>query len=380
MKNIIFVSKISPLSESTSSTDITTINMIEGFNQLKLKIILIAIVPDDDQKYLNKINDELKDKVSKIYYVKTPIKKYKNKYLQLFSIIKSFFQKNYFQEFIRKINIRVEDDTILISQSPPLESLFFCREFLKNYHIKWTQYWSDPFTLNGINPENYTFKRYYRKYIEETFLKLSDDIIYAPKTLYFFQKEFFPKFAYKMRYVDVSYLDNSMIDSDILKANNRYVYSGSFFKYTRNIKNLFDAFKELGDDYKLDVYGQGDIFPTSNNVELKGKKTAKEIEKIECSYKNMICLMNSNCIQIPGKIFYRMNEKQNILIIADGRHKKELSQYLESFDRFVIVNNDKNSIKEGIKKLEHEPIKDKKRKEIIIEYSTKKIASDIIKK
>ena len=88
MKNIIFVSKISPLSESTSSTDITTINMIEGFNQLKLKIILIAIVPDDDQKYLNKINDELKDKVSKIYYVKTPIKKYKNKYLQLFSIIK----------------------------------------------------------------------------------------------------------------------------------------------------------------------------------------------------------------------------------------------------------------------------------------------------
>ena len=183
-----------------------------------------------------------------------------------------------------------------------------------------------------------------------------------------------------MRYVDVSYLDNSMIDSDILKANNRYVYSGSFFKYTRNIKNLFDAFKELGDDYKLDVYGQGDIFPTSNNVELKGKKSAKEIEKIECSYKNMICLMNSNCIQIPGKIFYRMNEKQNILIIADGRHKKELSQYLESFDRFVIVNNDKNSIKEGIKKLEHEPIKDKKRKEIIIEYSTKKIASDIIKK
>lgn len=229
MKNIIFVSKISPLSESTSSTDITTINMIEGFNQLKLKIILIAIVLDDDQKYLNKINDELKDKVSKIYYVKTPIKRYKNKYLQLFSIIKSFFQKNYFREFIRKINIKVEDDTILISQSPPLESLFFCREFLNNYHIKWTQYWSDPFTLNGINPENYTFKRYYRKYIEETFLKLADDIIYAPKTLYFFQKEFFPKIAYKMRYVDVSYLENNMIDSDILKTNNRYIYSGSFF-------------------------------------------------------------------------------------------------------------------------------------------------------
>ena len=58
--------------------------------------------------------------------------------------------------------------------------------------------------------------------------------------------------------------------------------------------------------------------------------------------------MNSDCIQIPGKIFYNMGGNQNILVIVDGPYGRELQEYLESFKRFIIVENNRDDIEKAL--------------------------------
>ena len=176
-----------------------------------------------------------------------------------------------------------------------------------------------------------------------------------------------------MRFVEASYCNNYIIDTEKLQSN-LFIYAGNYYSKIRNIKPLFEAFSELK-EYELDVYGNGDVSYLSNNINIKGRISPNELKTIESKYQNVVCVMNSNCIQIPGKIFYRMNCNQNIFVICDGIHQDELIKYLKTFNRFIIVKNNKESIVNGIKNINKKVFDTKK---IEQDYSPKKIAYDIL--
>lgn len=375
MKKIIFVSKLSSLNSNASSTDITTNNLIDGLHDLNLEIIFIVFGNDINDTYKRDIINSYSSKINKFIFLKCPIGNVHNKYVSLFKTIKYFFRKNYYKKFVASLKENIDDSTILLSHSPSIETILLCREIKKNYIIRWIEYWSDPYTLNGINPENYNFKRFLFKALENKFLSYCDEIVYAPKTLYTFQKRFLTNYSYKMRYVEASYCNNNYDDENKLQPS-LFIYAGNYYSSIRNIKPLFDAFLELK-EYELDVFGSGDISCSSSNVNIKGRISPNELKNIESKYQNIVCIMNSNCIQIPGKIFYRMNHNQNILVICDGIHQDELIDYLKSFKRFVIVKNNKESIINGIKNINKCKFDTKA---INCDYSPKKVAYDIIKK
>ena len=349
---IIFVSFLTPIQMDATSTDITTDGIIKGLYQNNNKIILVLFANEITDDYKSLIENAYINMVDKIIYIKSSIGKNKGKYSYLLKLyLNLIFNKNKYKKIILDILNEIDNDTIILSHSPTLDSIMFCRE-LKKYCKSnlWIQYWSDPITLSGINPENYSIKRLPFKALESYSLSLADEVVYGPKTLMFYQSNFFPKFKHKMRGVDLFFIENnySLFDNDI--NSNYFLYAGNYYKYSRNIQILFNSFQELGDRYNLIVYGSGDQSPPNcNNIIIMERVSPNDLYSIERKYTNIICLMNSRSIQIPGKIFYNMNNRVNILVIVDGIHGSKLKEYLESYNRFILVNNDLNSIKDGIK-------------------------------
>lgn len=377
---IVFVSKLMPKQMKASSTDITTDNLIKGLYQNNLEIVLVLFTDCKSDEYIEYINSNYSSIAKKIIILETKYqKKSKTKYATLISNFENyFFNKHTYKKEIDDLSTFVDDNSILLSHTPNLCSIFFCREFKKKFiNIKYIQYWSDPITLTGINPEKYSFKRFPYKWLEGKCLSLADEIVYGPKTLYFFQKKFFPKLQIKMRGVDLFYTIKETDNKIDISNDNSFLYAGNYYKYTRNIEPLFQAFQEIDNDYNLIVYGSGDVqLPEGNNIKIMDRISPKQLEIIENTYLNIICLMNSSGIQIPGKIFYNMEQPHNILVIADGKYRGEIIEYLQSYNRFIIVDNNVNSIIEGLNTINSLQFDIEKIKE---DYSPKKIANDIIK-
>lgn len=118
--------------------------------------------------------------------------------------------------------------------------------------------------------------------------------------------------------------------------------------------------------------------PAVDYIKCHGRVSPDKMKKIDAEYSNAVCLLNHSCIQIPGKIFYDMNSNKKILVITDGKNISEQEKYLREFNRFHIVNNDKNAIKNALIQMQNEPVPDI---EYIKEkYSPKAIGKQLIDK
>ena len=82
-------------------------------------------------------------------------------------------------------------------------------------------------------------------------------------------------------------------------------------------------------------------------------------------------------MQIPGKTFYQTDTDQNIIVIADGSHKEDIIDYLKTYNRFEICQNDEKNIIDKI-------IKTSETKEFYCSeeakkaFSPKSISADIV--
>lgn len=378
---IIFVANTTPLQLKGTSNDILTYNLFYGLSKISEDIMLIALndLYENDKNYIKKINECYSSLSKNIFSFKSKIGKSRNKYFHILKLYYTHFFGSYKKE-IKEIEHFIDNDTILITHSPSIESIFFCNRIKKKYkNMKWIQYWSDPVTLGGILPENINFKRYPYYYIERKCLGYADKIVYGTKTLLDFQKDIFPEFDSKMFYTDIPYsIINNNNKNSKDNINKDLLYAGNFFSYTRNIQPLYNAIIQLKGENKLIIYGDGDQFIEDDNIIYNARVSAEEINKIEDQYNNIICLLNATCIQIPGKIFYDINKNKKILIITDGKHKKEIIEYLDTFKRYIIVENNVESIMDGIKSMNNYDDKEIVDKKILERYSPISIAKKIV--
>ncbi len=348
--NIIFVSYMQDPYACGSSTQIMVKNILWGLKEVSNKVTFVAITNQGCNN--ENIREYYSKDVNKVITAESYLNlSSKNKYAQLFQNAKGLIKTGVYQDAVAELNLAEAD--ILISHTPSFESFSFCREVLKRKkNLRYIQYWSDPYTLSLTVPEKVGPKRLPFRMLESYLLSRCDEVVYGTKSLMDGEKVVFPKFAHKMRYVDAGYGTEDIDNPERVGKTEVFGYSGNFYQKIRDIKPLLWAFENL--DYaKLLVCGSGDVeIPERENIRYLSRVSQQEIPEIEKQMDVLVCLLNKDCIQIPGKIFYNTNSNKPILIILDGPYKDEMREYLEDFDRFEFCENNEESIRAAVAKIQ----------------------------
>lgn len=354
--NIILVSYMDDPIKSGTSTQIMVKNLLFGLKQIAENLTFVAIVDpkanrENIKNYYKNFADDICICESYLNFSDT-----KGKYSQLIKNFKAVYNSAFYKKSAKDLENTPCD--ILIAHAPSFESIMFAAELLKlRPSLRYIQYWSDPYALSGIIPKNMGIKRLPFKILEKYLISKADDIVYGTKTLMDGQKLIYPKLADKMRFCDVSYGDEN-VDCDVKNDLPVFGYLGNYYMFVRNITPLLEAFSDIN-QAKLLVCGSGDVeIKNTKSIENLGRVPQNDINNIEKTVDVSVCLLNSTCLQIPGKIFYNTNSKKKILVILDGEFKESIHSYLKEFDRFEFCENTKESIKEAVIKICKSPIFD----------------------
>ncbi len=347
---IIFVSYIQDPYNAGTSTQIMTENLLCGLKMMNLNILFVAVV--DNESISGNVKKRYSMYSDDIVIIKSRLNNSgHNKYAQLALNLYSMFTPSEYEKKIRQIT--VYDNDIIITHTPSLEPVPIVKELKKkNNNVRYIQYWSDPYTLSGIIPENFNLKRIPFYFLEKYILSQSNDIVYGTKTLLNIQQKLFTKEACKMRYIDVSYCTNKLTHNNDPNTNEKiFGYSGNYYSNIRNIQPLYEAFNDIS-NCKLMIIGSGNVkLHSTKNIEILHRVPQSDIEEYENKMDVLICILNSGCAQIPGKVFYNTNSDKPILVILDGPYKNEIKEYLMSFERFEFCNNEKHSIKAAVNRI-----------------------------
>ena len=201
------------------------------------------------------------------------------------------------------------------------------------------EYWGDP--LTGDITQKALYPKCFIRREERKFLRKADKIVYtSPFTLEMEQK-LHPKYASRMIFVPTA---NAFVKIYPEHENDIFVvgYYGAYNSTIRNILPLYQAFDELIGRAKLFLVGDSDLqLESTQNVEIRPRGVVKDLEEITDLY---VCVLNSSGTQIPGKLYHNASTNKPILVILDGDRRERMKEYLESFNRFIICQNDKESI------------------------------------
>lgn len=351
-KNVIFVSCVHNPYTSGTSTDIMTENLLRGIKMVCHNVIFAAVISHGgDANNIFDYYSDLADKVIVIESVfkKDPGSKYDMIIRTLYDVTFGFIGYD-----INEVLENIDDTWKMVVHLPSFDAIPICKGIKKKYpNIHYIQYWSDPYTLSGIMPEQLSHKRTIHYLLERNVLVRSDEIVYGTKTLMDFQQKIFKKYAKKMRYVDVAYRGSLTIDinTNTLHKKKIFGYTGNYYSSVRNIIPLYEAFADE-ERAELIICGSGDVdLQNTKSIEIMSRRPQNEIADIENNIDIMICLLNHSCIQIPGKLFYNANSTKPILVILDGKYSDEIKEYLSSFKRFEFCENNKESIQKAVSRI-----------------------------
>ena len=137
---IVFVTEMRDPTKDASSTQIMTRNLISGFRHITNEMILVCVLNQNaDPKNVESYYSNYVDKI-----ISTEIITNNNGKL---SNVISMLSCCYFANFknIRQIEGFIDGDTVVVSQSPAIDSALLCKAIVKNQKVKkYIQYWGDP--------------------------------------------------------------------------------------------------------------------------------------------------------------------------------------------------------------------------------------------
>lgn len=346
---IIFVSEVCASPKKTTSTHILTSTLLDGFKELNKQVIFVAICSEIEKPL---VYEQYKDKVSKIIFVKKRCSTRAGKYKRLFQFYKnSIFGLPLERKSKKEILSNIGKGDVLIAHTPSIESVLLCKKIKKYYEsVTFIQYWSDPLAIAGILPEQVNFKRLPFIILENYLFSLSNDIVFGTKILMQAQQKIYKNHAYKMRYADLPFVDKPIEVEERTDSEFRILYSGNYYSKIRNIEPLVEAVESIGDEKViLNVYGNGDVDLSNKKGVVKHERVSpEEIHRIQCLSDVSVCILNSGCVQIPGKIFHDAGINNHVLVITDGKYKEEIKSYLAELDRFTFCDNNAADIQKAL--------------------------------
>lgn len=278
---------------------------------------------------------------------------------------------------VSKLKIKYDLYDIIISVSDPKSSHLIVEKILKNhskFKAKWIQYWGDPM-FNDIT-RNKDWRDFLVRNHEKKILKKADKIVYASPLTLKAQKETYPDQAKKMNYASQVFLKDTL-NKSAYTSNNTNTTVGYFGAYNSKIRNIMPLYNAaLNSDYNLSICGSSDLkLESTEKIKVYGMVSYKEAKRMEEKSDIIVTICNSSGTQIPGKIYYCSGYNKPIIVALDGEYKEELRAYLETFNRYILCENDSDSIIEAFEKARSEF---KKRISSIDEKLTPKYMADKI--
>lgn len=282
------------------------------------------------------------------------------------------FDKTYFKaKGVNRNDIRYDYYDVIISDSDPKTSHIACKKLIDCglKYDKWVQYWGDPFAAD-ITVKT-IFPRSFLKHIEKELFDNSDKIVYTSPFTLEEQKRLFPQFAHKMYYTPTGYLEEKICTPT--KGKQVVVtYTGAYYSGVRNIIPLYEACVEL-ESVKCIITGDTDLkLAQTANIEIHSRRSAD----YELSISDLIvCIMNKEGLQIPGKLYHCAGTNKKILVILDGDNIDATVKFIKQWDRFYCCLNNKTDIKKSILKI----ARDDREWAPLEAFSAKAVANDIIR-
>lgn len=381
---ILFVSMV-PF-ESKSSATIQNKGIIKGLSELGHDIDILTLEPYESAILYDDSMNDILPLINKRYYIKlntiyklfmakkdtNRIKKsyYTTERSNLLKLIlrriRNFIKKtyDYFAVFdalklnvkgVSKLKLEYKNYDIIISASDPKSSHLIVKRIYKDNpgcKARWIQYWGDPM-LHDITRKK-GWKDGLVKYHEQKIIKKADKVVYASPLTLEKQKQTFPQLSWKMDYANQACVDfqtKSIVkDERAFQLNEINVgYFGAYQSSVRNIMPLYNAAK-MG-NFNLTICGPSDVLlESTKNVVVHKSVPYREAVEMETKSDILICICNSRGTQIPGKIYYCAGYNKPIILVLDGEYQEELREYCERFGRYIICENNEDSIIDAIKK------------------------------
>lgn len=358
----VLIIKLSPVNGLNSSM-LRTLALIKGLRENGFEIDFITI-KESATTVLNDLSKYSFLKDINIYYANANAT-----YDKIVKQEKRGKKKRFIVSMVRKIyhalsifdytnsisqNISIEDLVgkkydYIISVSDPKTSHKVVKT-LKRQEVfgkKWIQYWGDPLTIDIT--EKSIYPKWLYKMIEYKILKDADKVIYTSPFTVDEQSKLFPMLREKFCFVPTAYI----MKKNIREKEEVYNvgYYGAYDSKIRDIKPLYNAAKERM-DIKLTIVGNSDvILEERDNIKVY---TRREIERFENKTDLFVCILNNSGTQIPGKLYHYAATNRPVLVIVDGEKQEEMSNFLKTFNRYYICQNNELSIDEAISKIKGE--------------------------
>ena len=234
----------------------------------------------------------------------------------------------------------------LITSSDPVSSHKLGTILIRNGLIykKWIQYWGDPYASDIT--KNLLYPLHIKKCIEFQLLKKADSVIYTSPFTLDAQKSLFKSISNKMKFLPTPYFKEVIYPTN---KNSFYKigYFGNFHSYTRNIMPLYNSIDILDSKIQLLIIGGADFeLKSKQNVIIKNQTS--NISEYESDIDLNIVILNKKGTQIPGKLYHLAGTNKPILVILDGIEIKKMKDFLNSFNRYELCENNMNDITNAI--------------------------------
>lgn len=240
---------------------------------------------------------------------------------------------------------------VVISLAHPPISHVLVEKLIAKRKIKykhWIQIWEDPWSLDALWENN---KPKIRKE-EGRILSKAEKICYVSPLTLKYQKERFPESADKMFWEPLpSYYGEE--EKLFTYEDNVYGYFGDYNSKVRNLKPFYNVAVQKG--INVNICGNAEKkFESTNKINVYPRLPLNELSKIEKKTNVLIFLCNLKGGQIPGKIYQYSATNKPILFILDGTKEEReiLKRYFEKYNRYVFCENNEQSIKRAIEKIE----------------------------
>lgn len=290
-----------------------------------------------DSESYNTIKSEVKKNLLK-----------KSFYKIIHNIYHLFFIYDHTFFIIKQMNVELlpqnQYDLIISSSDPKTSHLCVRRLLARGVKCdKWVQYWGDPMAADITRKTLYP--RFVIKRFEKKILKEADKIIYVSPFTCEMQKKIFPQLTDKMDWLPIPYWSEKVYPET---ENDSFTvgYFGDYKSKIRNIIPFYHVCKALPSLIKSYIIGSSDIqLPELENIEILSRRDVTEYEK---QSDLLVCILNKNGTQIPGKLYHYAATSKPILVIVDGEKKEQMMEYIGKFERFYLCDNTEAEIEKAL--------------------------------
>ena len=268
----------------------------------------------------------------------------------------SLYNNTYFTA--KKVNLGILQNTeydIVISSSDPKTSHVVARRFKKQGLKvgKWIQYWGDPMSADITN--TVIWPQWMIAFIEKEFLKSADSIVYVSPFTLDKQKTLFKRYKDRMHFVPIPYISSKQYEikkGDTSKLPLKVSYLGSYYSNIRNLIPFYNAINKCANQFELVIAGSTDIkLESTKNIKVLPNMPWQQVTQYEDESDIIVCVLNKNGTQIPGKLYHYAGTNKPILVIIDGEYGNKIRSYLEKFNRYVFCENNEKEISKALEGL-----------------------------